>query len=129
MIMNGTRYVFKVILVTLLSGCASAPITRGITIETEPPGAAIIVDGAYIGDSPVTTDLQPTNCVWVGIAYSRDGKRCAPVRVEAHPRGHHDGKLYSQSILVNPRSMISNKIFMNLSLEPIQPTQTINVNP
>ncbi len=40
-------------------GCATLPEGRVITVETEPAGAAIIVDGAYVGDSPVSVSIHP----------------------------------------------------------------------
>ena len=110
-----------------IMGCATLPESKGVSIVTEPPGAAILVDGAYVGDSPVTVEIRSSDCTWVGVMNAPGGRLCSKVRIQAQPRGKIDGPLYTQQVLVDPETMMSNKIFMNLRLEPIRPTQAVEV--
>ncbi len=45
---------FVVIAAFLVAGCATEPRTKTIEIITEPPGAKILVNEDYIGESPCT---------------------------------------------------------------------------
>ena len=110
-----------------LFGCATLPAAKGITVETEPPGAAISVDGAYVGDSPVTTNIRSSDCTWVGVMNAPGGKICKKVRIQAQPKGSLSGPLYTQEVNIDPRTMMSDKVFLNLRLEPIKPTQGIEI--
>lgn len=108
----------------MLAGCATMPQGGPVEIISDPPGAAISVNGAYVGDAPISVSL-PTRCVWVGLLNAPGGSQCELVRVQAEPRSGMPGKLYSRMAMVNPQE--TKKIRFNLNLEPVAPTQTVEV--
>lgn len=113
-------------LAVLLTGCATMPTAGPVEILSDPPGAAISVNGAYVGDAPVSVVL-PGRCVWVGLYIAPGGYQCDLVRVQAEPRSGMPGKLYSRTAMVNPQDMASRKILLNLNMEPVAPSQTVEV--
>lgn len=117
------------IFAALIQCACISPESKTISIETDPPGAAIIVDGAYVGNSPSTAKITTQNCYWIGAASSKDGWRCPPVKIQALPRdgASKSGNLFSQEVLVVPNAMASDRVYMNLNLRSVHPVETINI--
>jgi hypothetical protein len=116
---------FLVLMITIC-GCATMPQGGLVEVMTDPPGGAVSVNGAYVGDAPVMVNL-PSRCVWVGLMNSPSGYDCQLVRVQAEPRSGMTGRLFSRTAMVNPGEMASRKILLNLHMETMSPTQTVEV--
>jgi len=122
--MQNARVLLLCSLLTIaLGGCAAV---KTVQILTEPPGAAILIDGAYMGDSPLQITIRTTpECEGARRMYG--GPPCT-VTIEAQPRRGMSGeRLYTQKVRVAPKQMASDKIFMNLRLEPVAPTQPVEL--
>ncbi len=117
---------FLPVMLLLISGCATSGQTRMVEILTDPPGAAVSVNGYYVGDAPVKTKL-PKRCFWVGFFNSASGRECEPVEIHAEPKSHMEKGLVTRTLRVSPNRMATDRIMLNLALEPIAPTQALEI--
>jgi hypothetical protein len=97
---------------------------RTVTVEviTEPPGAAIEIDGGYVGFSPCTIDIES----------SRSGKFKKVTVIKALPR---EAGQYSQSKVFKGASFpeaqedyIPKKIYFNMHLGPVGDKVDVTIN-
>ena len=109
--------VFPVIVAAVLlafAGCASHPKTarqrKQIEITSNPPGAKIEINGRYVGDAPVTVDVDttPTGRFW------RD------TIVKAYPtdKGYTQIRAYNGAARWNISDSVPPKIAFDTRVEP-----------
>jgi hypothetical protein len=125
--MNRALLLFTAILVSLAaplflicSGCAHHTQTErqrlNIQIVSQPPGAKIEVNGTYVGDAPLTTQIEASN----------DGRFWRDTIIKAYPAD----KGYMQIAAFNGKSrwsisdMVPPKLFFDTRKEPGAEFQT-----
>lgn len=117
----------RMVVVIILSGCVSS---KNIiyNVDSTPKGAAIDVNGIYIGNTPTSVNFTCTK-EWVGVLYSPDGwsvKGAGPYNITAFPPQNSGGD--SQTKMVNPcqwKGRNSPRLMFDLRLRHVAPVQRI----
>jgi predicted metal-dependent HD superfamily phosphohydrolase len=63
----------------------AAPTTATLQISSDPPGAAVSVDGAAAGTTPLNLDVESTSRRSIQLTFSRDGYRDRRVPIRLDP--------------------------------------------
>lgn len=63
----------------------AAPTLATLRISTEPPGAAVSIDGNAKGDSPLNLEVDATSKYTIELTFSRDGYRDRKVPIRMDP--------------------------------------------
>lgn len=102
-----------------IAGCATSPEKehQGVTeIISDPPGARIEVNGNYLGDAPLTTQIRhhPSDKVVMGM-----------VTIRALPRA--EGQYVQVKVFRGPqypfdphRDVVPERVFFNMKLKPTE---------
>ena len=125
--MHRVLQIFSAILTSLLialflmsSGCASHTHTARqrvkVQIVSKPPGAKIEINGHYVGDAPVTVDIEASN----------DGRFWRDTVIKAYPAdvGYTQIKAFNGKSRWAFSDMIPSRIFFDTRSEPGSELQT-----
>jgi len=94
---------------------------KGMTeVISDPSGARIEVNGDYIGDAPLFVKLPRPSA----LKRHRDTSE-GTVTVIAYPVGERQ---YRQVKYLDVRRRVPSRIFFDMNLEPMQPTQRIEID-
>ncbi|WP_394151358.1 PEGA domain-containing protein [Vibrio maritimus] len=111
--------------ILLLVGCSSS---RDITynVDSSPRGAAIDVNGVFIGETPTSVNFTCSK-EWVGVMRSADGwsvKGAGPYNVTAFPPESSQGD--SQTKIIRPcqwKGSSSPRLMFDMTLKNVSPIQ------
>jgi len=101
----------------IVGGCAS---TKTTTIESDPPGARIMVNGDYIGDAPTTVNLRDNSFV-TGVSTVYD--------IEAVPKPEMteaSGEVQRRTIY--SRDGLPSRVFFDMRLARQRPKERIEAD-
>lgn len=127
--MKRTFTTVAVCVLGVVGGCAN---TTKVTfdVDSEPTGGRVEVNGVSKGTTPTQIVLGVTRR-WVGLLRASDGWGVDEPQVyvvKVFPPSGSSERLFSQTKMINPsQTPEGGALFFDLRLEPVRPTQPIEI--
>jgi hypothetical protein len=123
------KNIYLILVVSILTfGCSTMKMVP-FHITSEPTGCPIEVNGIASGETPTTITLGASR-YWVGLLYGKGGYSYYQntYQVTCLPQKNATEELISQTKTINPAMTLEGaKIHFDLSLQPINPLQRIEI--
>jgi hypothetical protein len=115
-------------ILAILTGCSSRIVTVPFVIDSTPQGAQVDVDGVNFGVTPATVTYSVTQ-LWNGLLNTPNWVPAYQIStITVFPPVNGGDALVTQSKTIQPGVTGGRRVFFDLRVAPVQPSQRIDLN-